>query len=70
MKRKYFLLVAIITTIIPLTSCKGRYADNTPNGEVVEVNINPIDKPAQQEQVGEPSIINECELIETDSSKL
>ncbi len=71
MKRKFFLLVAIIATIIPLTSCKGRYADNTPNGEVVEVDINPIDDThAQQEPEGEPSIIDECKLEETESTKL
>lgn len=36
-----YLAAAAVIMAVACTSCKGRYADATPNGETIEVNVVP-----------------------------
>ena len=37
-----YILAAVVIMMVAFTSCKGRYADATPNGETVEVKKAPV----------------------------
>lgn len=51
---KYLAAAAVITLTGVMCACQGRHADATPNGETVEVNVEPVAAPTPDTIVVNP----------------
>lgn len=65
MKNCKYLLILALAAIFLLPSCKGRYADNTPNGEIVEVDVKLQDE--EQQTVSDENVPQQMSITEEET---
>lgn len=68
MRNKIIIAVSAAAIIaVALTSCKGRRADDTPNGETVEVVIEPTVISVDSTEIVLPESVQGVDVIEDNS---
>ena len=67
MKNKLYIAAAACLIAVAASSCKGRYADATPNGEVVTVTV-PESSDSTNMQSGQP-VVTEVQIVNSSQDK-